>query len=66
MRSTKGERRAGRERKYYLPNLAIATPIKALTRTVKAHWICGQAHLRLKEEFGRTTLAWSPPPRPSQ
>ena len=47
-----GERRASGERKYYLSNLPTDTPIKALARTVKARWICEQAHQQLKEELG--------------
>jgi SRSO17 transposase len=47
-----GERRASGERKYYLSNLPIGTPIKVLARTIKARWICEQAHQQLKEELG--------------
>jgi SRSO17 transposase len=47
-----GERRASGERKYYLSSLAADTPIKALVSTIKARWICEQAHQELKEELG--------------
>ncbi len=47
-----GERRASGERKYYLSNLPTDTPIKALASTIKARWICEQAHQQLKEELG--------------
>jgi SRSO17 transposase len=47
-----GERRSSGERKYYLSNLPIDTPIKALASTIKARWICEQAHQQLKEELG--------------
>jgi SRSO17 transposase len=47
-----GERRASGERKYYLSNLPIDTPINALASTIKARWVCEQAHQQLKEELG--------------
>jgi SRSO17 transposase len=47
-----GERRSSGERKYCLSNLPIDTPIKALASTIKARWICEQAHQQLKEELG--------------
>ena len=47
-----GERRSSGERKYYLSNLPIDTPIKALASTIKARWVCEQAHQQLKEELG--------------
>jgi SRSO17 transposase len=47
-----GERRASGERKYYLSNLPANTPIKVLAGTIKARWICEQAHQQLKEELG--------------
>ena len=47
-----GELRAGGERKYYLSNLPTDTPIKTLVSTIKARWICDQAHQQLKEELG--------------
>jgi SRSO17 transposase len=47
-----GERRSNGERKYYRSNLPVDTPIKTLAGTIKAHWICEQAHQQLKEELG--------------
>ena len=47
-----GERRASGEHKYYLSNLPIDTTIAVLARTIKARWICEQAHQQLKEELG--------------
>jgi SRSO17 transposase len=47
-----GERRASGERKYYLSNLPAGTRLKALASTIKARWICEQAHQQLKEELG--------------
>ena len=47
-----GERRANGERKYYLSNLPADASIKALASTIKARWICEQAHQQLKEELG--------------
>ena len=47
-----GERRSSGERKYYLSNLPVATTFKVLASTIKARWICEQAHQQLKEELG--------------
>jgi SRSO17 transposase len=47
-----GEHRSNGERKYYLSNLPPETPIKTLAATIKARWICEQAHQQLKEELG--------------
>lgn len=47
-----GERRANGERKYYLSNLPADTPLRTLAGTIKARWICEQAHQQLKEELG--------------
>jgi SRSO17 transposase len=47
-----GERRATGEQKYYLSNLPAATTLKALAATIKARWLCEQAHQQLKEELG--------------
>lgn len=47
-----GERRVSGERKYYLSNLPADTPVKVLAGTIKARWICEQAHQQLKEELG--------------
>ncbi|MEY9134201.1 SRSO17 transposase [Bradyrhizobium diazoefficiens] len=45
----------GRERrlqKYYLANLPAVTDLRTLAATIKARWICEQAHQQLKEELG--------------
>jgi SRSO17 transposase len=47
-----GEQRTNGERKYYLVNLPADTPLKTLAATIKARWICEQAHQQLKEELG--------------
>lgn len=47
-----GERRSSGERKYYLSNLPVGTPLRALAAAIKARWICEQAHQQLKEELG--------------
>jgi SRSO17 transposase len=47
-----GERRASGEQKYYLANLAPGIGLKTLAATIKARWICEQAHQQLKEELG--------------
>jgi SRSO17 transposase len=47
-----GEHRSDGERKYYLSNLPAGTSLKTLARTIKARWICEQAHQQLKEELG--------------
>jgi hypothetical protein len=39
-----GERRASGERKYYLSNLPAGTPLEELAATIKARWVCEQAH----------------------
>lgn len=46
------ERRARGERKYYLTNQPAATPLLTLARTIKARWVCEQAHQQMKEELG--------------
>ena len=40
------------EKKYYLANLPAATDLRTLAATIKARWICEQAHQQLKEELG--------------
>src|SRR5204863_9248375 len=40
------------ERKYYLSNLPAETPLEELAATIKARWVCEQAHQQLKEELG--------------
>jgi len=47
-----GERRASGEHKYYLSNLPADTPLETLAATIKARWVCEQAHQQLKEELG--------------
>ena len=47
-----GERRASGERKYYLSNLTADASLKTLATTIKARWVCEQAHQQLKEELG--------------
>jgi SRSO17 transposase len=47
-----GERRSTGEQKYYLSNLPPNTSLKMLAATIKARWICEQAHQQLKEELG--------------
>ena len=46
-----GERRYG-EQKYYVSTLPIDATIKTLAATIKARWVCEQAHQQLKEELG--------------
>jgi SRSO17 transposase len=47
-----GEHRSTGARKYYLSNLLADTPLKTLAGTIKARWVCEQAHQQLKEEPG--------------
>ena len=47
-----GEHRASGERKYYLANLPAKTDLRTLAATIKARWVCEQAHQQLKEELG--------------
>jgi SRSO17 transposase len=47
-----GEWRSSGERKYYLSNLPPRTSRRALAGTIKARWVCEQAHQQLKEELG--------------
>ena len=47
-----GERRSTGEQKYYVSNLPADTTIKMLAATIKARWVCQQAHQQLKEELG--------------
>jgi SRSO17 transposase len=47
-----GERRSTGEQKYYVSNLPADATIKTLAATIKARWICEQAHQQLKEELG--------------
>src|SRR4249920_2152161 len=47
-----GELRTSGEKKYYLANLPAKTDLRTLVATIKARWICEQAHQQLKEELG--------------
>lgn len=47
-----GEHRVSGERKYYLANLPAAVDLVTLAATIKARWVCEQAHQQLKEELG--------------
>ena len=47
-----GEHRMSGEKKYYLANLPARTDLRTLAATIKARWICEQAHQQLKEELG--------------
>ena len=40
------------EKKYYLANLPAGTDLRTLAATIKARWICEQAHQQLKDELG--------------
>src|SRR5467141_260933 len=44
--------RATGEQKYYVSNLPADASLKMLTATIKARWVCEQAHQQLKEELG--------------
>ena len=62
-----GERRSTGEQKYYVSNLPADTSLKMLAATIKARWVCEQAHQQLKEEPGLTTprkiMDWVTPTR---
>ncbi len=47
-----GERRSSGEQKYYVSNLPVDASLKTLAATIKARWVCEQAHQQLKEELG--------------
>ena len=47
-----GERRSTGEQKYYVSNLPANATLKMLAATIKARWVCEQAHQQLKEELG--------------
>src|SRR5262249_5446741 len=51
-----GEHRMSGEKKYYLANLPAKTDLPTLAATIKARWICEQAHQQLKEELGLDPL----------
>src|ERR1700726_454552 len=44
--------RGSGEKKYYLANLPAGMDLRGLAATIKARWICQQAHQQLKEELG--------------
>jgi SRSO17 transposase len=47
-----GEHRTPGEKKYYLATLPAKVELRTLAATLKARWICEQAHQQLKEELG--------------
>jgi SRSO17 transposase len=47
-----GEWRSSGERKYYLSNLPPDASLRRLAATIKARWVCEQAHQQLKQELG--------------
>jgi len=47
-----GEHRVSGERKYYLSNMPAEADLAALAATIKARWVCEQAHQQMKEELG--------------
>ena len=47
-----GEHRTSGEKKYYLATLPAKAELRTLAATIKARWICEQAHQQLKEELG--------------
>jgi len=47
-----GEHRKSGEKKYYLANLPTKTDLRTLAATIRARWVCEQAHQQLKEELG--------------
>jgi SRSO17 transposase len=47
-----GEGRPSGEQKYYVSNLPVDANLKTLAATIKARWVCEQAHQQLKEELG--------------
>jgi SRSO17 transposase len=51
-RTLKVEWRRSGERKYYLSNLPPRTALRRLAATIKARWVCEQAHQQLKQELG--------------
>jgi hypothetical protein len=44
-----GEHRTSGEKKYCLANLPAQTDLRTLAATIKARWICEQAHQQRKE-----------------
>jgi len=47
-----GEHRTSGERKFYLSNLPADADLATLAATIKARWVCEQAHQQMKEELG--------------
>jgi hypothetical protein len=47
-----GEHRTSGERKYYPANLPPAAGLRRLAATIKARWVCEQAHQQRKEDLG--------------
>ncbi len=47
-----GEQRSSGEKKYYLSNLPADSDLKTLAATIKARWVCEQAHQQMKQELG--------------
>ena len=47
-----GEWRSSGERKYCLSNLPPDTSLRRLAVSIKARWVCEQAHQQLKQELG--------------
>src|SRR5437016_8896997 len=47
-----GEHRMSGEKKHYLANLPAKIDLRTLAATIKARWICEQAHQQMKEELG--------------
>jgi SRSO17 transposase len=47
-----GEHRTSGEKKYYLANMPAKTNLRTLAATIKARWICEQAHQQLKGGLG--------------
>jgi hypothetical protein len=50
------------EKRYYLANLPAKTDLRTLAATIKARWICEQAHQQMKEELGLDLFEgrWAP------
>jgi SRSO17 transposase len=47
-----GERQSTGEQKFYVSNLPADASLKMLAVTIKAWWVCEQAHQQIKEEIG--------------
>ena len=47
-----GEYRTSGEKRYYLANLPADMDLRSLAATIKARWICEQAHQQLQEQLG--------------